>query len=201
MSTDCIAATGSTVCEPINETLSELRNECTSFAGFVTELLDQLDQLRDEVDEKTDQLEFERQNVADARSELEHYRQHSSTSPMTDDDARVADLEQQRSELEEELELVRRRAAELAETVSQQKREMAEDRAEWSGELREMRKLLERQTLTTSDVQPAHELVATASSAGGTATMKPPNPVIDEVMAQFEKLQQDATRRRGKKGK
>lgn len=42
-------------------------------------------------------------------------------------------LAEDRDELEEELELVRRRTVERSDTLAKHRREIAEERAEWSG--------------------------------------------------------------------
>ena len=55
----------------------------------------------------------------------------------------IEQLQYQRDQLEEELERVRRQMAEMSNTLDQQKQEIAEERAEWSGELKSMRLLLE----------------------------------------------------------
>ena len=111
-------------------------------------------------------------------------------------------LAEESDELEEELELVRRRAAEMSDTLAKQRREIAEERAEWSGELKKMREVVERQahSLETGQqppVQGTREVPVTTASAPLT-TKTTNDPVIDSVMAQFAKLQKDAASRRRK---
>ena len=60
-------------------------------------------------------------------------------------DEQVQLLQQERAALEAELEVVRNRAAELAETAADERRRGAEERAEWSGELKQLRRALEKQ--------------------------------------------------------
>ncbi len=110
------------------------------------------------------------------------------------------ELEQERASLEAELEAVRNRAAEMSENLAQQKREMAQERAEWAEEFKRLRCLLEslsqrqavvlQETAGTPIAAPAHVPAATERPASDT------DPVLDSVMAQFELLQRDMTRRR-----
>jgi chromosome segregation ATPase len=131
-------------------------------------------------------------------------------APISDDArARLSELEQERRELETELELVRTRAAELQETVNNQRREMAEQRAELSSEMRAIREVVEQNRAVGGKAaaefaEPlrvaigTREPVAAAreSSAGEEASA---DPVISSVMAQFARLQKDVAQRRKKK--
>lgn len=112
-------------------------------------------------------------------------------------------LEQERVVLETELEAVRSRAAEMSETLSQQGRQMAEERAQWSEELKRMRRLLEELAKRPAAAPAAEEPVAASTpnegrTSGGKAAPAGSNgdPVLSSVMAQFEMLQKDLTRRR-----
>lgn len=105
----------------------------------------------------------------------------------------------QREALENELELVRMRAAELAESLAEQGRQIAQERAQWGEELRRMRRLLEtlvctRQTPATAEhEEPQVSEPAPAATAGGAPSE---DPVLSSVMAQFQMLQKDLARRR-----
>jgi hypothetical protein len=166
-----------------DEALSEMRSRCAGYQEFIETLLDEMDQFRNNA---------QRQVGADQRQ--------------------IADLDQQRTALESELELIRRRSAEMAETQERQNREIVEERAQWSAELKELRRLLQTQgqllaeRLDASD-QPAPVSTAptpptpTATAPTAAAVETPPpaaDPVVDSVMAQFAKLQQDVKKRRSK---
>jgi len=105
--------------------------------------------------------------------------------------------ERERGVLENELETVRARAAESAELLAQQKRQMAEQQAQWMEELKRMRRLLEamaRRLCEPDEASATHVPQRAAAGAGEPAG----DPVLDSVMAQFERLQKDLVRRRPK---
>ena len=110
---------------------------------------------------------------------LEHTRQQQ------------ADWIEQRAALEAELDAMRRRATEQAEALSEQKRLASQQQAEFTGELKRMRSLLE--TL-------ASQVRGEPATAGQGA--KPPvvdSTVLGSVLAQFEMLQRNITVRRSKR--
>ena len=130
----------------------------------------------------------------------------------------LKDAEHERRSLEMELENVRARAVELSDNLAAQKRQAAEDRTHWSSELKEMRRLLERQAELIGQREarpnggPANAATANAGGAAAAASRTPqrggPSPatakptpkaddaVLGSVMAQFENLQKDRLRRR-----
>jgi DNA repair exonuclease SbcCD ATPase subunit len=97
---------------------------------------------------------------------------------------------QQRSNLEAELEAMRRRAAQQAEALSEQKRLAGQQQAELAGELKRMRSLLE-----VMSAQVRGEPVI----AGEPAKPASENSVLGSVLAQFEMLQRDIASRRSKR--
>lgn len=105
-------------------------------------------------------------------------------------------LEQERASLETELEMVRTRAAELTETLDKERRQMAEDRAEWSGELKQLRRLLERQArlaanpLANADAQHMHAAPDDEPVGNGSKTPRRDDPVVGSVLAQFDRIRQ-----------
>jgi chromosome segregation ATPase len=109
----------------------------------------------------------------------------------------VRGLEQERTALETELEMVRSRAAELTETLDQERKQMAQDRAEWSSELKQLRRLLERQArLATTPVPPGERQVQRAPDAdvehtgNGVQAPRRSDPVVGSVLAQFDRIRQ-----------
>ena len=196
-------------CEPpdvydaaITKIFTDLKDECADFSDFVVDLIDQLDSLRAEIDRKTTELDQERQSLAQAHAERRNDQRESEVEAGTVDFEQPRGLAEERDELEEELKLVRRRAAERSDTLAKQRREIAEERAEWSGELREIREAVERQTRSLGTgrqlpVQATREVPAATASAPLTAQTTN-DPVIDRVMAPFAKLQKDTVSRRRK---
>ena len=186
----------------VSDVLTDLKAECSGFSHFVEDLLDQLDELRIEMEENSKQLEDERAQLAHSRSRLQ--KQRTKLASLSAEDGsintkRIVELEHQRTELEDELELVRRRAAEMSDELARQQREIAMERAEWSGELRELRQILEQQTRVLEDGQQAAVIVPSPPVKTIRGTRQDTNandPVINSVMAQFAKIQKDAARRR-----
>jgi chromosome segregation ATPase len=116
-----------------------------------------------------------------------------------------ASLEQERTVLESELEAVRNRAAEMTELLAEQKQQAAAQRAEWAGELKRMRRLLEGISGHLADgglPAAAHESDCRQPSAAdveATSTPLDEDPILDSVAAQFEMLQKDLAKRRAAK--
>jgi chromosome segregation ATPase len=135
-------------------------------------------------------------------------KQHMQSPPAdSPHNGELEALRKDRLELEAELELVRARSAELQETVARQKRELAEQRAEVSDELKVLRSLIEDQAQLfaqheSSPVESAAEerpVRVPAPHAHESQPAKSPDPVVNNVMAQFAKLQRDIAQRRKKK--
>lgn len=144
-------------------------------------------------------------DLAAARQEINDLRSSISSSEggavrLPEDQERVSELEQERAALEAELELVRGRAAELHEAVAQERRALAEHRAETNNELKQLRRLVEKQAelLNERVVVPAAPSSREVSVAD--VAEEPPqpasDPVINSVMAQFAKLQKEVAERR-----
>ena len=136
--------------------------------------------------------------------------ERSRAQPVGDEAQRVAELEQERSELEEELETVRQRCEELAETVAEQKRQIAEERAAWTAEFRQLRKVLDQQSqILAQRVEHNHSAPVAATCGSGNGAAVPAaaaaraeiDPVLGSVMSQFQLLQKDAARRRAQQAK
>lgn len=154
--------------------------------------LKELESQAAELQRQREALEAERQRLqaeAERTLEAEHQRQTQA----------LAEESRQREVLENELEVVRMRAAELAESLAEQSRQIAQERAQWSEEIARMRRLLE--TLVRHPPAPAGRdeenppaaeppRTAPASRASGE------DPVLNSVMAQFQMLQKDLARRR-----
>jgi chromosome segregation ATPase len=145
--------------------------------------------------------------LADAKAELAELksRQNQGTAEVVADyERRLRDVDQEREALETELDHIRKRAAEANTALAEHRRREAEERAEWSGELKQLRRALEKQSMLLVE---QHE---SGSMGGSSATRKTvpvrgestptiSDPVVDSVMEQFESLQRDMIKRRQQK--
>ena len=140
-------------------------------------------------------------SVKEIAQELERSRSagegaQEATSPRGEDEMRqrVRKLEDERSELENELETVREHTYQLSETLSETKRLLEHERAQWQEE----RNTMLQSAPPTSDTQS----VPDKSTGSDTTTDKRERKVVDSVMAQFEKVQhQHRTRRHETQGR
>lgn len=193
--------------------LQELRNTGAAWHDEKRRLQSELDQARERLHELASvavEAEELRSALVQARShvEVETAGAAGEEGPSRD---QLHALELERARLEWELETVRNRAAELAENAAQEKRRVAEERAEWSGQLKQLRSALEQQAHilanhrpgveTSSPPQLAHaaqSAPAAANEARVTAPATPQgsDPVLQSIMSQFEMLQKDLVRRR-----
>jgi septal ring factor EnvC (AmiA/AmiB activator) len=125
--------------------------------------------------------------LAQARQELAELRAARQTGE--DDSERAA--------LEAELEMVRSRAAELHETLAQERRALAEQRNEAANELKQLRRIVEKQAELLGE-RPAggHPTVARETVRREGDGNDQADPVINSVMQQFAKLQKEVAERR-----
>lgn len=212
----------------IEESFRELDALHTDLETFYQDLVRQgetLERARAELQQSQREREMERealdreqianleqleQQYQQAQQELETLRLEVAgrdAQPMDESaegySAELRDLQQQREELEAELEAVRTRAAELSDALDEAKRQSVEERAEWSTELKQMRRILERQSelLATAPTQPVAAAAASAApgrekSAAAVASQPADDPVLGSVMAQFEKIRKERAQRR-----
>jgi chromosome segregation ATPase len=172
----------------LKEELAQAHQHTSRLAGSALELADSHGQL------------------AQARAELldlQHRLNESEKHSGSEFQQQIRSLEQERTSLETELESVRNRIVQLAEESALEKRRMTEERAEWSGELRQLRRVLEKNVVMLSHHQHTDE--TSRSHPPAPPELDPPSgqpvapgedPVLDSVMAQFEMLQKDLVRRR-----
>lgn len=146
------------------------------------------------------QLSESAAELAKVRIDLAQAREELVRKPAGDGKAgeklrqEVIELEKERAALEAELEAVRHRAVELAETAAAERQRVAEERAEWAGEIKQLRRMLERQAAAAAPGG-RHDDAALRSTAPAGATVQS-DPMLDSVMAQFDMLQRDIARRR-----
>lgn len=194
MSTHLLESISPDNIQTVNATVAQLKEECVGFERFVDNLLDQLERLRAELARRDRELRSEQQALEQARRELDEQQQLSRHEhEARDQDAqRLAELDQERSTLEEELELVRGRAAKLSATVAEQEQQLARERETWSSELLQMRRILEQQLRTKRN-----DLPSTLDASASSDEVVPADvdaAVIDSVAAQFAELQQETSK-------
>jgi regulator of replication initiation timing len=150
-------------------------------------------------------LQGESRELAETRAEIARLRavpaaQGGDAPGDPEAQARLAELEEERTALEAELEVVRQRAAELAEEAADHKRQLTEERAEWSVELRQLRRALEQQTRVLEERRDYAEVACRPSQPAAQANVAAdsPDPILGSVMAQFESIQKDMMKRRAK---
>jgi SMC interacting uncharacterized protein involved in chromosome segregation len=220
---------------PVRDTLAALRAGHESLDLFVGQLFSGLESMRERLEQHDRKIKEERRQLAEERQKLAAERaqwqgQKQRTASDSPSGQRVAEAEQERVALEEELETVRQRCEELAGTVAEQKRQIAEERAEWTAEFRQLRKILDKQSQLLAQrmdqhaqaplaVVPAATTHAAPNGANGANGSNGSNganganganvaaarggidPVLGSVMNQFQLLQKDAARRRAQHAK
>ena len=185
--------------KPIRESVARLRAGQEVLENFVGQLLGDLEAAHTRLAESENQLLETQRHLAETRSELLHSLETSgSVDPIANDQLKAS--EKERTALEVELETVRVRAADLAESLAEQKKQMAEERAQWTNELRQMRRLLEKQADSAGHVSEVNHAVPAEPRAREHPPSRSSDPVLGSVMAQFESLQKDIAKRRAKSG-
>lgn len=180
-----------------------LRNEAQQSRSELQAARDDAQRLRDEMQLARDEARQAREALQQARDEAHsHFLRQTAEQPAASirDDEQFAEIERERAALEAELELVRGRAAELYNVVAEQKRDMAHQRDETVAELKQLRLLAERQAevLAAQPVASLEPVAVEARTSKPAAEQRPAqaDPVVNSVMAQFAKLQQDVAQRR-----
>ena len=199
---------------PVRDTLAALRAGHESLDLFVAQLFSGLESMRERLDQHDRRIKEERRRIAEERERLAAERsqwqaqKQQATSESPDSARLLAELEQERGMLEEELETVRRRCEELAQTVADQKRQLTEERAEWTAEFRQLRKILDKQSqilverVEQNHVAPLAVVAAPSDNVNAAAAQRGGvDPVLGSVISQFQLLQKDAARRRQAKSK
>lgn len=185
--------------------LHQERRNLAQQAGQAVDHRDEISRLTHQYEQQEARLAETQQELAQAHVELARMRKAANDPSAVNQSQKLSEVERERSELENELENVRSRAAELHETVSSQKHEMETQRTEMSGEIKQLRKILEKMA---SGSGPQAEAAALPATATEDASQKAPaaktegstnDPVVNSVMAQFAKLQKDVAQRRARK--
>jgi len=176
--------------------------------GQITEARVELADLRAEIQRLAQPIELVAQDALPTRAS--EWLQAEMSAVREERDA----MRQERLLLESELENVRRRAEQSAEALEEQKRAAAEQESHWREEFRRQCSLLEELAGRLAVVGPACP-VAPAEATEGPSEVSPAptpqrgqprhaaqasagggHPALESVRAQFELLQEEATRRR-----
>jgi chromosome segregation ATPase len=140
------------------------------------------------------ELSETKRELAAAKKQIEDLQHQLKASEGSEHSQEtIAELEQDRADLEAELQLVRDRAEELYNKVREQKEELHDQRDALMSELKQLRRVVERQA----------ELLADARAGRGenaTHVIKSieRDPVLDSVTSQFARLHKDVNSRRNK---
>ena len=141
-------ATAQAAFAPVKDSLRALKAGQESFARFVVDLFNDLDSMREQLLKVESHLSEERRRLDAQRQQLVAQERQIAAEPAEADSqlqAKVAEMEQDRAALEEELENVRSRAVSMSQTITEQKRQMADEHAQWTAELRQLRRILDKQ--------------------------------------------------------
>lgn len=123
-------------CDPVKQSLAALHAGQENFARFITDLFAQFESLTQQLC-AAEALSAQATAVDPNSAEL-----LAATETLR---SKVTELEEERRQLEEELENVRTHSANMAQVIEEQKRQMAEENAGWTAELRQLRRILDKQ--------------------------------------------------------
>jgi hypothetical protein len=130
-------------CEPVKQSLAALQAGQEHFARFVTDLFAEFETLTQKLCSVEAQLAQNNQSkTQDAAIDPALPELSAEAETLR---AKVAELDEERHQLEEELENVRTHSVNMQQVIEDQKRQMAEDSAGWTAELRQLRRILDKQ--------------------------------------------------------
>ncbi|MCA9269021.1 MAG: hypothetical protein KDA41_11150, partial [Planctomycetales bacterium] len=146
----------------------------------------------------TEQWAASQAQLSEAQAQIHELRQQLAGAACAAGSV-DADVEE-RIALETELELVRRRAAELAESLAEQKDNATHQQALWLAELKSMRQAIDTQLAgaRSAAARPTVEGHAKSDAPPG-AAHEQESPVVGSIVEQFAKLQKDVAERRKRK--
>ncbi len=91
------------------------------------------------------QLEQSQRQLMDEQAALQSQREQGHTECGQQNCEHLVALQQQHAAMQTEMQSLRQQAAEMARTIAQQQLQINHERAEWSGELSQMRRILDKQ--------------------------------------------------------
>ncbi len=183
-------------------------------SGQLQAVVAKLEEQRDDLKQRLDVCRDELARRADATEQLASTQTQLSESRKTilelqeqidqlDKEVSNSDSDHERVALETELEMVRRRAAELSEALAEQKDQLTHQQALWSVELKNLRQIIDTQaggwSRQTVERTAASEQTVASPAPQRESPPPPAEPVVDSIMEQFAKLQKDVAQRRKRK--
>jgi chromosome segregation ATPase len=178
-----------------------LETTVAEIQSFRRHSAEELSELKRQLTATQAQLGETRTQLRDAMTRASEAVSQSSVAksgPLADESrARLAKLEHECRDVQEENKLLRTRATALQETVNKQRRELADQQAEISAELKQLRELLAQRGHELHHVD--QEAVTHVGAISHGESHGEPDPVVSSVMAQFARLQKDVAQRRKKK--
>jgi chromosome segregation ATPase len=123
-------------CDPVKQSLAALHAGQENFTRFITELFAEFENLTQKL------CAAEAQSAQATAVDTNSAELSAATETLR---TKVTELEEERRQLEEELENVRTHSANMAQVIEEQKRQMAEENAGWTAELRQLRRILDKQ--------------------------------------------------------
>lgn len=156
-----------------------------------------LDQQHGSAAAALEQLEILRSDVARYQAEAQRYREAAEAAQQRLEQAGPGaprGWESERAILEQELEEVRRRAAELSEINAEQRRQFETQRSELVVEIKRLRELLEKALQLNGNARPMPgNGCGPVRNGSGSANG---DPVLDGLIAQFQSLRDDLMQQR-----
>jgi hypothetical protein len=123
-------------CDPVKQSLAALHAGQENFARFISDLFAEFEKLSQKL------CAAEAQSAQATAVDPNSAELSAATATLR---SKVTELEEERHQLEEELENVRTHSANMAQVIEEQKRQMAEENAGWTAELRQLRRILDKQ--------------------------------------------------------
>lgn len=145
-------------------------------------LLQEVTALRDHVLETRTDLSAAIERQASERSAIVPAIVASDSGVESAAAEQLAQFAQEKAELENELELVRTRAAELHETVAEQKNQLREERSITATELKELRRLVEQQADLLAQREPHENVRDSIPAPRISISARPPAPQISNTV-------------------
>jgi chromosome segregation ATPase len=208
--------------DAIRETFREWNAERDSLDTELSESLAALEAYQLHLDTWNGQLARERKELQSAREQFERDRSASEKNQSESSAATIAELhaarekitalttlllsrteelrtlDNNRAEVQTELELSRARERELKSALDEQKRSVEQERSQWSDELKQLREVVERQLEIPAADEPAATIVRPTSdtpapvppSTGSAQSPPRESPVLGSIVEQFGKLRQ-----------
>ena len=124
--------------QPVFHASSALREAHTGLRETAQRMFDSLQAMQQ-------QLEQSQRQLMDEQAALQSQREQGHSECGQQNCEHLVALQQQHAGMQDELQSLRGQATEMARTIAQQQQQINHERAEWSGELSQMRRILDKQ--------------------------------------------------------